>query len=198
MLLDLETSFEEMKGLDIAEFIVLPINASIEPFKDKIEKKISFPCWLKLNSGEHKLSLGAVEKCSSFQELEKKYKEMQKKFPSQKFIIQKDAKGIEVIAGIKNDKTFSKVLLVGSGGTLAELIKDIKFRVLPASKEEILESIKHLRIFPMLLEKKYNIESLVNLIKKFSDLELEEADLNPIIVNDKQALVVDARINIGD
>lgn len=198
-LLDLEMSFEELKAnqIEIAGYYVLPINADISKFEKQI-KKIGFPLWLKLNSWEHKLHLGGVEKCSYHEELIKKHNEMKKKFPDKKFVLQKDVKGIEIIAGIKKDKTFGNVLMLGSGGSFAELIKDIEFVILPCEKQEIENAIKELKVYSLLLEKNANLSKLVALLDKFSQISLEEADLNPIIVNENEAVIVDARISISE
>lgn len=196
-LLDLESSFEEIKNLDLAKFLVLPINADLDKFKSKIEK-LKFPMWIKLNTGEHKASLGAVKKVNNFEELVKAHKELQKKFPGKKFILQENTEGTEIILGLKQDKTFGKVLLLGTGGSLAELIKDTEFRVLPIEKEEILAAIKELKIYKILEEKNLAIDKLVSLIKKFSELEIQEADLNPVIVNEKTAVVIDARVSLEE
>ena len=196
-LLDLESSFEELKGLEIAKYLVLPINADLSKFESKI-LKLKFPLWLKLNSAEHKVKLGAIERVYSFEELKTKHSKLQKQFPGKKFIVQENVDGTEIIAGIKQDKTFEKVLLLGSGGSLAELVKDTEFRVLPINKEEILQALQQLKIFRILQEKNCKIDKLVSLISDFSKLKIEEADLNPIIVNEKEALIVDARISISD
>jgi len=194
-LLDLESSFEELKNLDLANYLVLPINSNLDKFEKKI-KKLKFPLWIKLNTSEHKTRLDAVRKCFNFEELKKNYNSLRKKFPEKKFIIQEDVSGIEVIAGIKQDKTFGKVLLVGSGGSLVELIKDIQFRVCPVNKEEIFQALQELKSYHLMKEKNFEIGKLINLIEKFSKLEVKEADLNPIIVNKKKAVIVDARIEI--
>ncbi len=196
-LLDLENSFEELGSLDIAKYLVLPINADLEKFKSKIEK-LKFPLWIKLNTSEHKAKLDAIRKVNSFEELKKTHSSLQKKFPGKKFILQENAEGTEIILGIKHDKTFGKVLLLGTGGSLAELIKDTEFRVLPVDKEEIQEALKELKIYKILEQKNLAIDKLVSLILAFSKLKIEEADLNPVIVNEKTAVVVDARISVGD
>lgn len=194
-LLDLETSFQELKGLNIAEHIVIPINSELEKFEAKI-KKLKFPLWIKLNSSEHKQKINALKKSHNFEELKNNYKELKKKFPDKKFIIQENIQGIEIIAGINEDSTFGRVLLIGAGGTFAEIIKDTSFRVLPVEKEDIINMIKELKINKILEEEKSNIKSLVELIKKFSELPINQADLNPIIINEKEAIIVDARLNI--
>jgi len=196
-LLDLENSFEEIKNLQIADYLVLPINADLTKFEAKI-LKLKFPLWIKLNSSEHKAKLGAIKKVSSFEELKKTHSSLQKKFPGKKFLFQENIEGIEIITGIKKDKTFSKVLLIGSGGSLVELEKDVEFRILPVEKEEIESALKQLKIYKILEQKNLAINKLVDLIYDFSKLKIEEADLNPIIVNEKEALVIDARIQVEE
>lgn len=194
-LLDLEMSFEEINGLPLANHIVLPINADIEKYKNRI-LKLQFPLWIKLNSSQHKVKINAVEKCNNFSELERAYKNFQNKFPGKKFIIQENIEGLSLIAGIKEDKTFGRILMLGTGGTYTELIKDIEFRVLPLERQEILEALENLQIYRLLKEKNIKIDKLLKLIEKFSKLDLIEADLNPIIVNEKEVKIVDARVVI--
>ena len=196
-LLDLENSFEEIKDLEIANYLVLPINADLEKFKAKIEK-LKFPLWIKLNTSEHKAKIEAIKKVSSYEELKKVHSQLQKQFPGKKFIVQENVSGIEIIAGIKTDKTFEKVLLLGAGGSLAELIQDTEFRILPIEKTEIEEALKQLKIYKILEEKQANISKLVNLIHDFSKLKIQEADLNPVIVNEKEAVIIDARISLEE
>ncbi|MCX6748927.1 MAG: acetate--CoA ligase family protein [Candidatus Pacearchaeota archaeon] len=192
-MLDLESSFEELKDLPIAEYLVLPINSSIDKFQDKI-LKLKFPLWLKLNSWEHKASLGGIELCLNQEDLDKKLKQFQKKFQGKKFILQKNISGIELIAGLKQDKTFGKVLLLGAGGSFTEILQDKTFLILPSSKEKIETSIKQLKIFQIIEKKSHDLTKLINLIYNFSQLKIQEADLNPIILNDKEAVIVDARV----
>ncbi len=142
-MLDLENSFEELASLEIAEYLVLPINSSIEKFQDKI-LKLKFPLWLKLNSWEHKAEVDGIKLCFNIEELEKNLKSMQKKFPGKKFVVQKNIQGLEIIAGLKQDKTFGKVLLVGAGGNYTEILQDKTFIILPSTKEEIEKSVKQL------------------------------------------------------
>ncbi len=193
-LLDLETSLQEVKKLNIASYLVLPINAKLDKFKKKIERKIKFPCWIKINSGEHKSELQGVEKCYNYEELKKVHDNFKKRFRGKKFVVQKDVKGKEIIAGIKQDSTFGKILLIGSGGKLAEIIKDIEFRVIPLEKKEIKLALMDLKIYSII--KNLNLRKLINQIYKFSKLDLKEADLNPIKINEKDAVIVDARVRI--
>ncbi|MBI2629665.1 acetate--CoA ligase family protein [Candidatus Pacearchaeota archaeon] len=197
--LNIENSFEELKNLPIAGSFILPINADIKKFREKIEK-MGFPIWIKLNSPEHKMKIDAVKKARDTRELEEEYSKLKKKFENKKFIIQKNTEGVEIIAGIKTDPIFGKVLLIGAGGSFTEILQDTIQRVLPISRDEINLAIKELKISKVIEEKKYNIARLTDLIEKFAktaEEKIEEADLNPIIVNEKEAVIVDARLKLS-
>lgn len=197
--ISLEDSLEELKKLPLSKYEALPKKAVFDKFKGKI-KKLKRPYWIKINSGEHKKKQGGVERAGNLKELEEKHNKLKKKFKNTKFLIQENIEGTEIIAGIKKDKTFGKVLLIGSGGNLAETISDTEFRVLPVKKNEIRDAIKELKIYSVLKENNCHIKKLVKLIYKFAKLaqksEWNQADINPIIVNEKEAKVVDARISI--
>ncbi|MBU4086908.1 MAG: acetate--CoA ligase family protein, partial [Nanoarchaeota archaeon] len=105
--------------------------------------------------------------------------------------------GIEMIIGLKQDKAFGKLLLVGFGGTFAETIKDTSFRALPISNKEIEKQISELKLCKVLVSrKKFAIDKFISLAEKISKLDINEADFNPIILNEKGAFIVDARIEV--
>ena len=54
-------------------------------------------------------------------------------------------KGIELIVGLQNDPQFGPVIMLGLGGIYTELFKDVSFRVLPITKEDVLNMIEDLK-----------------------------------------------------
>jgi len=89
------------------------------------------------------------------------------------------------------------LLLIGFGGTFTEIVKDISFCALPANKKDIEEMIKQLKLYNVLISrKKYAVDKLISLAEKFSKQDFREADLNPVILTEKDAFIVDARIEI--
>jgi len=198
-LLDLETSFQEIGKIPIAPYILIPINADLshEKFSQKINK-LKFPVWLKLNTSEHKADIGGVAKCNNIEELIKTHNQFKKKFKQKTFIIQQDSQGEKILVGIKSDPTFNKVLALGAGGHFTELLHDVEFRILPLNEKQILETLEQLKIYKILEKNKTNIKKLVRIIKQLSDLDIEEADFNPVIVNEQEAVVVDARIELKE
>jgi len=190
-MLNLKESLEYLEGLPLADYEVID---SKDLDKKKIDK-LGYPCWLKISSSEHKAKLGGVIKCSSFEDLILKVKGLSTKFEFP-FILQKDSKGIEIMLGVKQDATFGKVLVFGFGGGDVERIKDLAFLVCPTDRDEISKTFQELKVYKMLKEKNYLTKELFSLIEKVSELNIKEADFNPIIVNDKEVKIVDARIEV--
>lgn len=155
-----------------------------------------FPFWLKADISGHKTEEKAVLKCRNQKEAEENFQFLSKKFPKEKIIMQEQAEGIEMIIGLKKDRVFGKLLMIGFGGINAEVMKDVSFRALPVDKKEILKMIQELKLYPSLVSrKKYALDKFIELVEKVSWLDVAEMDLNPIILNEKEAIIVDARIS---
>ena len=180
-------SFALLKGFPIAKYKV--VNSSKDLFG------FSFPHFLKIDSAEHKTDIGGVLKSNNQTEAEKNLQDLQKKFPDKKIILQEHVDGIEMIIGIKNDAVFGNVLMIGAGGIGVEIYKDTSFRVLPVSGKDIDEMFNELKIKDISKRKKVNFEKFLDVAEKVSKLKISELDLNPVVVNEQGAWIVDARSN---
>lgn len=109
----------------------------------------------------------------------------------------------EVIVGAVKDPKFGHALMFGLGGIFVEVLKDVAFRITPVTEEEAREIIAEVKAYSLL--KGYrnvppaDIEAMVNILLDVSRLvtqhaEIKELDLNPIIIYEKGAKTVDARI----
>ena len=175
--------------------------------------KIGYPVVMKVVSPQiiHKSDFGGVKVgMSNAEEVECAYETIMQnvktKCPDAEIhgvVIAKMNKGVEIISGIINDKQFGPILMIGLGGVFVEIMKDVDFCILPASKEEIKEKIKGLKTYPLLDgargNKKANVDSLVDILYKLGNLayqnaDIAEMDLNPIFVNEDGAFISDARI----
>ena len=118
-----------------------------------------------------------------------------------KLIVTSMHAGIELFFGIVNDACFGKVIVFGSGGIFTELFKDVCFIDSEAGDEEIKKAITQTKISRLFTKgfrgKKYNIELVVDMIKKLQQLDVEEMDLNPVILSGNTLTVVDARVKQG-
>jgi acetyl coenzyme A synthetase (ADP forming)-like protein len=111
--------------------------------------------------------------------------------------------GLEVIIGTKIDDQFGPVIMFGLGGIMVEVLKDVAFRVLPISPRSAGSMIEDIRSAPLLkgirgkppCDRKI-IRKLLLLCSEIIEAypEIAEMDLNPIIVYEQGARIVDARI----
>ncbi|MCW3995016.1 MAG: acetate--CoA ligase family protein [Candidatus Bathyarchaeota archaeon] len=109
----------------------------------------------------------------------------------------------EVIVGAVKDPQFGQTVMFGLGGIFVELLKDVSFRVAPLTVEDAKEMITQVKAYPLLRGYRNtppaDIDALVGILCNVSRLvmdypEIKELDLNPIMVYEKGAKVVDARI----
>ncbi len=188
-MLNILESFVFLKDFPIANYKIVTHETDLS--------KIKFPYYIKATGVLHKTEQKAVLRCNNFDQAFANFKSLKKKFPDSEIIIQEAIDGIEFIIGLKNDKVFGKLLLVGFGGIFTETIRDIQFRALPLEKSEIESMIKSLKFYEILEKrKKYAIDKLINLVMKISKLDVSELDLNPVRLNEKEAIIVDARIEV--
>ncbi|MGB9960202.1 MAG: acetate--CoA ligase family protein [Candidatus Bathyarchaeales archaeon] len=109
----------------------------------------------------------------------------------------------EVIVGAVKDPQFGHALMFGLGGVFVEVLKDVTFRIAPITETDAREMITEVKAYPLL--KGYrnmppaDLDAITDILLNVSRLvvenpEIKELDLNPIIVYDKGAKAVDARI----
>ena len=109
----------------------------------------------------------------------------------------------EVIVGAAKDFKARTNLMFGLGGIFVEIYKDVTFRVAPITEKDARTMITEIKAYPIL--KGYrgrppaDIEAILQILMNTSKLvidhpEIKELDLNPIIVYEKSAKTVDARI----
>ena len=115
--------------------------------------------------------------------------------------------GQECIIGMIRDPQFGPVIMFGLGGIFVEILKDVSFRVAPLSEEDIDEMIKEIKGYKVLTgirgEKHKDIDAIRNILARLSDFaidnpEVKETDLNPVIVHEKGASIVDSRMILKD
>lgn len=112
--------------------------------------------------------------------------------------------GVEMIVGLQNDPHFGPVLMVGTGGTLTDLLDDVAFRMLPVTRRDVREMLAGLKGRPLLDgfrgAQPCDVKALEDTIMAIARLAtqiapfMESADFNPVIVTPEGAVVVDAKV----
>jgi acyl-CoA synthetase (NDP forming) len=93
--------------------------------------------------------------------------------------------------------------MFGLGGIFVEVLKDVTFRIAPITESDAKEMITEVKAYPVLKgyrgQPPADTNAIVNILLNTSKLvmdhqEIKELDLNPIMVYEKGAKTVDARI----
>ena len=115
--------------------------------------------------------------------------------------------GLELIIGGKTDPAFGKVITIGMGGTMVELIRDVAIHLLPTSDESIRSMVHGLRGYPLIAgfrnspprDEAAFLAVAGALGRMFIEHpEIEEFDVNPVILYGNGTCAVDARIYTND
>jgi acetyl coenzyme A synthetase (ADP forming)-like protein len=111
--------------------------------------------------------------------------------------------GQEVIVGAVTDGSFGKLVAFGLGGVLVEVLKDITFRLAPATKQDALSMLDGIQAHEMLKGVRgsdpANRDAIADIIVSVSKLitdfpEISEMDLNPVFATKANAIAADVRI----
>lgn len=180
----------------------------------KYAESIGFPVVIKIVSPDiiHKSDVGGViVGVKTVKEVRNAYKEIIKNVAKHKadaqivgVLVQEMAPaGTEVIVGSTKDPQFGPALMFGLGGIFVEVLKDVTFRIAPITEDEACEMISEVKAYPLLrgyrntppADIKAIAKILTNTSKMVMDYpEIKELDLNPVMVYEKGAKTVDARI----
>jgi acetyl coenzyme A synthetase (ADP forming)-like protein len=111
--------------------------------------------------------------------------------------------GQEVIVGAVTDPSFGKLVAFGLGGILVEVLKDITFRLAPATREDAFSMLDGIAAAEFLkgvrgaqpVDREALAAVICNVSRLISDFpEIAELDLNPVFASPTGAIAADVRI----
>lgn len=179
-----------------------------------VAAKIGFPVVMKISSPDilHKTDVGGVRlNITSRKEAEDAFIEitsnvrrlMSDAFINGVMIYEMVKQGREVIIGVTYDRTFGHMIMFGLGGIYVEVMKDVSFRIAPVSRRETISMVNEVRAHVLLKgargERSADTEAIIEGILRVSALitdfpAIQELDINPLVVMEKGAVALDARI----
>jgi acetyltransferase len=181
-----------------------------------IAESIGFPIAMKVLSTDisHKSDAGGVRlNINSAQEVRGAYKQLldqvTQRVPDAEISgvtiekMYRSSNGRELMIGIIRDPVFGPVISFGSGGTSVEVMGDSAISLPPLNRRLVLDLIKRTKVSKLLGEFRQmpavDIEQLVDVLRAVSGMACElpwiqEMDINPLIMDDKGIIAVDARI----
>jgi len=194
--------------------ITIPPARLVQNRKEAVEaaEEFGYPVVLKICSPDviHKSDAGGVKiNLRTLEEVELAFDEVMERakgVTSQingALLLPMVPSGEECIIGMVRDKHFGPVLMFGLGGIFTEILRDFSLRILPLAKDDIGEMIMSIRGFPLLSgargRSQKDLVALKDILQKVSDMavdypDIEEIDLNPVVVYESGACVLDSRI----
>ncbi|WP_417382486.1 acetate--CoA ligase alpha subunit [Gimesia sp.] len=182
----------------------------------QLSQQMGLPVVLKVFSEQitHKTDVGGVELdlyeeheiSEAYERIMQRVKQARPDAEVQGVTVQRmvsEPEGHELILGVKRDPVFGMVLLVGAGGTSAELYQDRALELPPLNERLARHALESLRSWPLLTGYRghpaVNLDQLIEVLIRLSyfvaDLpEIVELDINPLMVTPVNAIALDARI----
>jgi hypothetical protein len=108
----------------------------------------------------------------------------------------------ELILGVVRDPEFGPILTAGAGGTTVEVVRDVAFRLLPVTRDEVRDMLDDLRIAPQLkgirgrppADIEGIIDSALSLAAALDAAEaVTEMEVNPLFAYPDGCVAIDAR-----
>jgi acetyltransferase len=183
-----------------------------------LAESIGFPVAMKVLSTDitHKSDAGGVRlNINSAHEVRSVYRqlidEVQSKVPDATISgvtiekMYRSSNGRELMIGIIRDPVFGPVISFGSGGTTVEIMGDSVISLPPLNRRLARDLINRTRVSKMLGEFRnlpaVDLEQLIDVLLGVSGIACElpwvrEMDINPLIIDDKGIIAVDARIMV--
>ncbi|QPP05719.1 CoA-binding protein [Streptomyces bathyalis] len=216
------TSLTAPEGKRVADAYGIPVpDEGLAESADEavqLADRLGFPVVMKIVSPDilHKTDAGGVRVgVSSSAEVRSAYTEIvgnARKYDANANVlgvqVQQMAKpGQEVLVGTVTDPTFGKVVAFGLGGVLVEVLKDVTFRLAPASREDAESMLDGIGASEILKGVRggdpVDREALTQVITSVSQLahdfpELVEVDLNPVFASPDGAMAADIRILLSE
>jgi len=194
----------EAKELVRAYGIPAPITVLVKTEDEAVEaaNKMGYPVVLKVASPQilHKTDIGGVvlninsddEVREAFRTILSRVRRFAHRATLYGITVQKMVpKGREVIVGITKDPTFGHLIMFGSGGIYANILKDVSFRLTPITPDEAKDMVRETKAYAMLKgvrgEPPADVASVINVLLRLNQLvqdipEIVEMDINPLFV----------------
>jgi acetate---CoA ligase (ADP-forming) len=173
-------------------------------------RAIGYPVALKLIAAEivHKTESGAVVLGlkSAEEVVTEGQKLLSKTLGKGHLLVQEMVQGTEVLLGARTDAQYGPFLMVGLGGILVEVLKDVAIRLLPVDEGEARRMLQELRGFKVLecvrCQGPRDIDALVKAMVGLSDIfaahrnHLSDMEINPLMVREqgRGVAAVDVRL----
>ena len=154
-------------------------------------KKIGYPVALKASGPalSHKGELGALAlNVKGAREVKKECARLLKVKGCDGLLVQEMVRGDrELMVGLTRDFRFGPCILFGVGGVLAEVLKDVIFRVAPLTSVDVQEMLEEIRAKKMLEafrgQAPAEVEGIIQIVMALSEIALRHEEVLQVDIN---------------
>lgn len=173
---------------------------------------IGYPIALKAIGPEivHKTEVGGVKlNILNDEQLGEAYDDLRRRLGDRLeavLVQQMVSSGEEMLIGATRDDTFGHIIAYGTGGTMVEVMRDVALRIAPITDQDALDMMNEVRGSQLLRGWRGSppadeaaVREMLLRLSAMLELcpEIEEVDFNPIRVQQRGAVAVDARVRVG-
>jgi acetate---CoA ligase (ADP-forming) len=136
--------------------------------------------------------------------VERAYLDLEERLGSHVLVTRFVRGGVELVLGLKMDPQFGPLILVGAGGILVELMRDVQASLAPIDEAGALRMIDKLKVRKLLAGMRgaapSDMDALASAILRLSALALDlkdhlaEIDINPLLVRPQGCAALDALV----
>jgi acyl-CoA synthetase (NDP forming) len=204
-------ALSELESKQVLAAYGIPITrdvlATSEKEAAKAAEAIGFPVVLKVSSRDvrHKSDAGLVAVgVTSPKKVRATFAALAERAPAAEGVLvcEQIVGAVETVVGVATDDLFGPVVMFGLGGVFVEVLRDVSFRVPPFSRDEARRMVTEVKGYPLLSgargRAKADMPALVDAIMKVQRLavdlhsDLAELDINPLAVQEKGVVALDA------
>jgi acetate---CoA ligase (ADP-forming) len=169
--------------------------------------EIGYPVVLKALGTMHKSDVGGVRLAiANDSVLLAVFHDIRARLSTTVFSIEREAPielGVELLIGVKRDRSFGPIALVGLGGLHAEVFRDVAVALAPVTQDQAIQLIRSLKGSELLLgwrgRPRLDIEKAARALQVVSEVasslpQIADIEVNPLLVLPTGALGLDARL----
>ena len=114
----------------------------------------------------------------------------------------------ELLLGARHDPQFGPIVVLGAGGTLAELVRDVQLIPAPVAPADARAALRRLKFFPLLEGyrggPRADIDRIAETIVRVGEMAallgpaLVDLDINPLMVSADRVVAADAKATLAN
>ncbi|TME45411.1 MAG: CoA-binding protein [Chloroflexi bacterium] len=169
--------------------------------------EIGYPIVLKALGMTHKSDVGGVRLAiPDAAAIREAFRHLQTSLRPSQFSVEREAPielGVELLVGVKRDRSFGPIALAGLGGVHAEVFRDVAVALAPVTQDQAIKLICRLEGSELLLGRRgrprLDVEGAALALRTLSEVaasrpDIVEIEVNPILVLSNRVLGLDARL----